>query len=409
MTRRPALIVRALAQCLLILAASASHAVDFQLSGFGTASVSCFGNDKADYVQTAQPNGPGRTRSCDAGLDSKLGVQADLYVNDRVEFGLQAIADRNTDRTYTPEISVAQLRWHLDESTMIRLGRMPTASLLHAEDRHVRYAQPWVRPPIEVYGLMQASSHDGVDVIHTGTWGNWDTEWHGGLTTSKVDLPLSNSNGVYKLESKTTFLHLSLQQANTTLKLGYAHARINAANATLNALFGQIVASLPEGQALADDLDIVDSDSHLLAFGAKQETPDWLLMSELGIRRVEGFYRNQYGAYVTLGRRLGLWMPYATLARRSTSGPESDSRALGPFKAPVETLLAQTRYDSTSASIGLSREINPQATLKLQADWIRPDKKSWGLYANHAYAQGDPEYLHPSTDWLFSASLDFVF
>ena len=98
-------------------------------------------------------------------------------------------------------------------------------------------------------------------------------------------------------------------------------------------------------------------------------------------------------------------MPYATLARRWTRGSDSDSRA-GFLQPAVEGLLAGTRFDSTSVSLGLSREITEQATLKFQSDWIRPDKKSWGLYSNHA---PDYNFADPGSDWLFTLSLDFVF
>jgi hypothetical protein len=76
---------------------------------------------------------------------------------------------------------------------------------------------------------------------------------------------------------------------------------------------------------------------------------------------------------------------------------------------PVDTLLAATRTDSSRLSLGLSRELHPQAILKLQLDYIRPDRDSFGLYTNHADAYGDPAYRRPGSDWLFALSLDFVF
>ena len=56
--------------------------------------------------------------------------------------------------------------------------------------------------------------------------------------------------------------------------------------------------------------------------------------------------------------------------------------------------------------MGLSRQLNEQSTLKFQADWVRPDKASWGLYYNHSE---DYAYTNPASDWLFTLSLDFVF
>jgi hypothetical protein len=396
--------------CLALLGLAApTQALETHFGGFGTANLSCFGNGDADYVINAQPEGPGRTRHCDTGLDSLLGVQIDTALNEQVEFGLQGVADRNVGRNFTPEVTVAQVRWHVSDSTTLRLGRMATASLLHAEDRQVRYAMPWVRPPLEVYNLMPQYIHDGLDFIHEGEWGSWRTEWQGGLTHADFDMPLSNQSDTYALESNTAFLHLALRQAGTEYKLGYAYGQATISNATMDQLFNQMRSALPEGNALVDDLAVQDSPSHFLVVGFKREQGDWLLMSEIAYRSLRGLIRDQYGAYVTLGRRYGDWMPYATLARRWTSGPESDSRALGPFKAPVDELLAASRFDTTSVSLGLSRDLGKQATLKLQADWIKPDEQSWGLFTNHAYGMADPGYLNPRHTWLFSMGVDFIF
>ena len=128
-------------------------------------------------------------------------------------------------------------------------------------------------------------------------------------------------------------------------------------------------------------------------------------MTEIAYRNIDGFFRDQYGAYVTLGRHFGPWMPYTTLAKRWSSGPDSDSRA-GSLRPEVEALLAGTRFDTSSVSLGLSREITEQAIVKFQADWIKADKDSWGLYTNHA---ADYNFANPDSDWLYTLSLDFVF
>ena len=139
--------------------------------------------------------------------------------------------------------------------------------------------------------------------------------------------------------------------------------------------------------------------------GVQLEQNDWLLMSELGYRTLDGFIRDQYGAYITLGRRFGSWMPYTTLAKRWSRGANTDSRA-GALQPEVEALLAISRYDTTSVSLGLSREITEQAILKFQADWVKPDRDSRGLYTNHA---ADYNFTNPDSDWLYTLSLDFVF
>jgi hypothetical protein len=390
---------------LLIVPGAPVLALDTHFAGFGTASLSCAQNNTADFIVNEQPTGPGRTRRCDAGLDSVIGLQLDVGLSKALDFGLQLVADRNPDRSYAPEVAVAQLRWRLDEATTLRFGRMPTASFLHEEDRKVRYAQPWVRPPQEVYGLVPAFSNDGLSLIRIGRLGHWRAEWHGGITTVQFDSPITNSHDLVSVKSRQVFLNLALQEGNTLIKLGYGLSRVSSQAPGIQALLTGLRLSGAAGTALAEDLVLDNSTAKLFTVGLRHEWDNWLAMGEFGYRTVAGYPRDQYGAYVTVGRRFGLWMPYATLARRWTHGPDSDSRA-GFLALPVNTLLAASRYDSSSLSLGLSREIHQKATLKLQADWIKPSNNSWGIYTNHA---PDYNYAHPDSNWLLTLSLDFVF
>jgi len=135
-------------------------------------------------------------------------------------------------------------------------------------------------------------------------------------------------------------------------------------------------------------------------------------MGEIGYRSIDGFFRDQYGAYFTIGKEIEKWFPYMTIARRFTRGHHKDQRTetlLPELAAAVESTLASTRFDSSLFSMGISREINNNIQLKLQADWIKTDNNSFGLYTNQDYDTNDEEYKHPKSNWLFSISLDFTF
>ncbi len=247
--------------------ASQAAAIDFYFDGFGTASLSCFGSDVADYVSNEQPVGPGRSRSCDAGIDSLLGVQLDLGLSESLEFGLQLIADRNEDRSYTPDVSVAQLRWRPNEVTTVRLGRMPTPAFLHSEDRQVRYALPWARPPVEVYSLIPPLSQDGLEIIYEDRLGRWHAEWQGGISVLDFDSPSPNSDDTFSVDTRQAYLGLTLQDSNTILKLRYGYAKISLERPEMEALFSFLQNLGPDGAALADDLSVDDSPSHMLSLG----------------------------------------------------------------------------------------------------------------------------------------------
>lgn len=401
--------IRLLTTLLGIVLATPAMALDARFAGFGTASLSCFGSEAADFVNNDQPEGPGRTRDCDSGLDSMLGVQLDVDLSETFDAGVQLLAERNVEGDFDPRVSVAQLRWHPSATTTVRVGRMPSASFLHAEDRRVRYALPWVRPPLEVYGMLPVFVQDGVDVLHVSPFGTWTGEWHLGVAQSDFEYPVPSIGDTGEVESEAVFGHLLLRRGGTQFKAGYAFGNMTVHQAQLDAFHDLLNSLGPVGQEIADDMSVKDVRTHLLTFGASHERNDWLLMGEFGYRAIERGLRDQFGAYVTVGRRFGPWMPYFTLGRRWTHGDDTDSRAamFGPqIEAAVEGFLATSKWDSKSLSLGLSRELGRQATLKFQADWVKPDDDSWGLLTNHG---PDYDFAHPDSDWLFTLSLDFVF
>lgn len=393
------------ATLVLLLMAQPVPAMNFHVAGFGTASVSCFTSDDAQFVINDQPEGPGRNRRCDGGTDSVLGLQLDLEVLDKLEIGVQVVADRNADRDYLPGVMVAQLRWHPTENLTLRLGRMPTPVFLYSESRQVRYAMPWVRPPIEVYGLAPTFSNDGLEFIYRHQWQGLNLEWHGGGTYLEFNSPIANTKDTTPVSTYGGFLNLTAEYKTTTVKLGYLYNRLSYSLPDIGLLFNALQTYLPQGRQLVRDLALDDSPLHLFSLGFRHEENDWLLLGELSYRTIQGFFRDQYGAYLTVGKRFEAWMPYATVARRWTSGPNQDSRA-GFLQPQVAALLTGTRFDSTSLSLGLARDLNENIKLKLQADWIQPDGNSWGLYTNHG---PNYSYQKADSDWLLSLSLDFVF
>lgn len=394
--------------CLVVLMlAFPALAVDHpSLSGFGTLGMSCFTSRSADYAATFQPEGPGRSSGCDAGLDSLLGLQMDWKISESVDIRAQATANRNVDRGFAPELNVAQLRWKATDALTLRLGRSPNPSFLHSENRKVRYSMPWVRPPQEVYGLSALYSSDGVEAIYENQLGDWRAEWHGGVTRSSFSTPENNSKDTFRSDAVGGFSNLTLFGRNTLFKAGYTQGRASYGMGEMNILFDALrLYQGASGKALVNDLAVHDAAFHLLTFGARYEHDDWLLMGEFGYFTIGKFVRDQYGSYVTLGRQLGPWMPYVTLAKRWTRGRTTDSRA-GLLRQPVEELLKSTRFDTSSVALGLSREVTDHATLKFQVDWVQPGKNSWGLYSNQSPAYN---FDKPGSDWLFTLNVDFVF
>jgi hypothetical protein len=87
---------------LLVAALNALADERLQLSGFGTLGSAWFSNDTADFSPNTQPIGPGRSKTIDWGLDSRLGGQADIEFTNHLQFTLQGIIQRQPGRDYKP-------------------------------------------------------------------------------------------------------------------------------------------------------------------------------------------------------------------------------------------------------------------------------------------------------------------
>jgi hypothetical protein len=67
---------------------------------------------------------------------------------------LQVLSEQNPDNSYWPHIRWADIKYQFTPEFSARVGRIVLPSFLMSDVRKVGYAFLWVRPPIEVYGLV---------------------------------------------------------------------------------------------------------------------------------------------------------------------------------------------------------------------------------------------------------------
>ncbi len=382
-------------------------AMEFYFSGFGTLGVSCFSNDDADFRRDDVPKGPGRTHRCTGELDSKLGIQGDWQLTDEFAATLQATAIHNADDNFEPQLTLANLRWQFSDNWKMRVGRMQNPNFIYSEFRNVNYAQPWARPPGEVYNMLPTFLHDGIEFLYTSRLKDWKLEYHMGLAQSDFNFPLSNTSQSLDVTIQTSYLSITAKKRPWLLKAGVAPSRSDATSPAVEALLGGLRGF---GQnALADEIEIKDKPYTLYSAGFSYDDGSWLLGGEVLTRPTGGFVQQPTTAYLVAGRRYGSWMPYASVAR--LTGRQDDAintlPAAHPMFAQVEGLLSSTHdLDRTTLSVGFSRELSDQFTLKVQADFIKPDDNSWGDHINHS---ANYDFADPVTDTLFTVNLDFVF
>lgn len=402
---------RALWILLLALPPAARADEPLSLRGFGTLGISCFGDRNADFVYNTMPVGPGRTRTCDAGLDSVLGVQADAVLGQGLGATVQLTSQRTAYDNFKPAFSLANLHWQASDALTIRLGRVSNPLFLDSDYRLVHFSLAGVRPPAEVYGLSPTFTMDGIDAIYRHSADDWNFEYFAAYQGNDIDAPESNSATVDTAKlSRVLTLSVDAEHGPWLYKAAYSGGRVTYATDATDALFDglrSIDAISPGAAALADQLDMRDAPYRLYTAALRYDGGDWLVQGEIAERTFDkSYFRDSNAGYLTAGYRIGPWMPYGTLARRKTWGPDGDSRA-GPLAAEVADLLAATRYDQSSLTLGISRELGKGAVVKAQIEWLQPDRGGYG----NSLVNASPDYnpADPPLDRLISVNVNFVF
>lgn len=397
---------RTLLLTLLLAAAMPGFAAEdgqFAVRGFGTAGVSCYSSNTRDFDRDERPYGPGKTQRCDAGLDSVLGVQVDAQLHDQVEGTLQAVSYHRADDTYAPELTQANARWALGEDFTVRAGRMQNPLFFVSEYRNVLFAQPWARPPVEVYNVATAYSVDGVQANKRINLDAWSLNLEGGMVGSRFDVTRTDgSMETDPVKVRFAFMDFRLEQENWRLMGSLLGGRVSYSQPDFDAVLDALHSN--GFGDLANDLAMDDKSIVMLGLGAAYESNDWLFQGEAIYRHIDSVYQDKFGAYLMAGRRLGEWMPYAILAlqRSQYNGPENTvpqdpanpANPVNFLHAAVNGMIASTAGGNQSVALGVSRKLGKQADVKFQADWIRPESVS---------------HVGRDVEHLLTLNVDFIF
>jgi hypothetical protein len=411
----------------LALSASVAQARDFDdmvsLRGFGTVGVVHSTEDQADFHSTVfQPDGAGYTRDWDMRSDSRLAGQANVYFTDKLTLTVQALAQYQYDRTFTPKIEWANLKYSFTPELSVRVGRTALPTFLVSESRMVGYANTWVRPPLEVYQASSITSSDGVDVSYSFSSGrikNTLQALHGSTEADTVE-------GVAEADAITGVAYLaeigsaSFRATYITMDLSLEIDSLLPLVAGIRELGGALSGfgfSTEGAQALsmAEKYRLDDMNVSFLSLGGTYDPGKWFVTAELIDVGGDGFLSDTRAGYLTAGARFGKFTPYATVAKAKAdiaNEPGISTTGLpGPFaagamalNAGVNMTLGQFQGSQESAAVGLRWDAISNVALKAQYDYVENGDNSAGKLTNP-----QPGFEYGSDYSLFSLTVDFIF
>jgi hypothetical protein len=386
----------------------------FSFGGFGTVGVVHSSEKNADYISGInKPNGAGYTHDWSPDVDSRIGAQLTANLSPRWSVVLQVVSEQTYNDKYEPIVEWANVKYQFTPDFSLRVGRIAFPAFLASDYRKVGYANPWVRPPIEVYGLIPVTNNDGVDVSYRtrtgeftntvrGTYGQSETKFRNGDATGKT------TDG-WSLSSVAEY-------GAFTANVMYYKATLNFEADFFKQLFGGFRSFGAQGIAIAEKYDPNNSKPlTFLGLGAMYDPGSWFVRAEWGAVGTETVLGSKDAWYVSGGYRLGKVTPFLTYAKTSAASSTSDPgltlSAVPPARAGMAAGLNAglnfglgSRAEQETVSLGARWDFAKSAALKLQFDHIRLGDGSAGTLINT-----QPAFQPGGRVDVFSAAIDFVF
>lgn len=384
----------------------------FSLGGYGTLGVVHSSEDQADFTSSVfKPNGAGYSHAWSTDVDSIIGAQVTANFNSKLSAVLQVVAEQNADNRYAPQVEWANIKYRFTPNFNVRIGRSVLPVFLASDYRKVAYANPWVRPPLEVYGLVPITGCDGVDMNYLFQTGEFTHTLQGSYGAKEPKLTAAYGGGHSKLKRNWSISD-TIENGALTLHLVYVQGNLSISG--LHQLFNGFRQFGPQGIALADKYDVDNTPLSFMGLGASYDPGNWFVMGEGGTTAYHSLLGNKTAGYISGGYRVGKLTPYITYARAKAdnlSDPGLTVSALPPFLSGPATVLndalnsvLRTKPVQNTISIGGRWDFMRNTALKMQFDHIDIGAGSAGVLINT-----QPGFQPGGKVDVFSLAVDFVF
>ena len=380
--------------------ASATEPPRLQASGFATIGAATTDRDDAWFTRYGV-NYPGDSNP-DFSADSLLGLQANLRLSAYSDLTLQALIREDGEESYAPQVSLAFLRQTLAPGLSLRLGRLRVPFFMLSESLHINYANPWVRPPVEVYGLNPFNDLDGVDLIYHTRLGDADAEIQPYFGRGRVPFPMGRA----RLKA-TWGINLGLSRGDFSVHLGHGDGRFTMVRGDPQTRSLITVLNAAGLNGVARDLSGTDGTTSFDSVGVQWDDGVWQVVSEYVRRRANRYVSSSSGWYVSVGRHFGPLTPYVVVARQRrdshlAEAAMQDSR----LRATWDAFLTSRNNAQRSFTLGTRWDVSHFAALKAELSHARLDRDSWGSY----FPRGDTcDTFAGKTANTLSLSLDLTF
>ncbi|VAW70533.1 hypothetical protein MNBD_GAMMA09-2205 [hydrothermal vent metagenome] len=336
--------------------------------------------------------------------DSKFGLQITADAAENMQVVAQILASA-VDENYSMDIEWAYLDYAASDSTSLRAGRIKQPVFLISDYLEVGYAYPWIRPPAEAYSNMPVDSLIGVELLYQANFGNTTLAIQPYFGSNSEDVPGVSS--VKFFADNYLGMALRLENRSFTFQLSSFQTDVSTIDSASGSFNSEGTAVLSVASLSWDIANFVG----YTEYTTRDITADNRTLGN-GFNAVpfDNLFSDQDGYYVTLGYRMGKFLPHVTYATID-SDPAGSYGCVTPTDASTCGPSQGARQDSVT--IGLRYELNDSAALKMEYQQIElaDNNGNYGLY--QPFSLGAPlnssSALAEDKASLISVAVDVIF
>ncbi|MBL4762419.1 MAG: hypothetical protein JKY93_06965 [Gammaproteobacteria bacterium] len=399
--------------------------LDLSVSGFGHFGWVTTDESVISYKEDIAANTSVKKGRFESKIDSILGLQFNATLGENLNAGAQfVLKDRFNDDDIEDYLQLAYLAFKPHAQVELRAGRLGLPAYMLSDHRDVGFAYLWDRPITEFYGVVPLRYIDGFDVTFKRRIGAGLGELVLFYGDSDATLPIEAiSHWDFKVKNFYGIVP-KYEQGPWRFQLGLSRTEVDAplpVIPTLDATFAAARAALPPSSDAAVDAleaEYIDQTNvkgvpiYYYSLGVAYDDNNWVIQSEISrLRSEKNVLSTGHSAYLSVGRRMGSWTPYAVYSFVEPENKPFRSAVtpafLGPF-APltgrVEAAVNFNRSKQHSIALGARWDIHPKASLKMQWTHSKVDKDGAALWDSGLGALPSDTSAN-----VYSLGLSFIF
>ena len=327
--------------------------------------------------------------------ESNIGLQFSTDISNKMDMTVVMSARGGPAQKYNFETEWAYANYKFNDDTSLRIGKVKGPFYMVSDYKDVGYAYPWASVPDEVYSTNPIRSVNGLDLVYQKTIN--DVSYLGEVYYG------SGNNTAYVLPTALTALNNDANLCNTTAKAAAGGACFTATTQVgfkTHDMFGFNASVTWEGisfragyfKTKVNAFGKTNLDGSFGGIGMTIDKNNFVVYAEYIVRdtgpELEAAFPDVNAGYLTLGYRMGDFLPYVTAA---TIGQGKDKSDFAPKQ--------------TSTAIGFRYEMDEAAALKFEAKNIKPDN-----YGGNSSADGLFDGLVSEKDvTVISVAVDVLF